>query len=60
MKFEKKLEPESLRLLSVSSFGSWDPEDLNKSKEPTSMHILPLEIKGLVSIMPRLLYMGKK
>lgn len=56
MKFEKKLEPESLRLVSVSSFGSWDPEVLNKSQELTSMHILPLEMKGLVSIMPRLLF----
>jgi len=35
MKFEKKTGTrESLRLLGVSSFGSWDPEVLNKSKEP--------------------------
>jgi hypothetical protein len=47
-------------LLGVSSFGSWELEVLTKAKNPTSMHILPLEMKGLVSIMPRLLWMGKK
>lgn len=33
---------------------------LTKPKNRTSMHILPLEMKGLVSIMPRLLYMREK
>ncbi len=33
---------------------------LTKPKNRTSMHILPLEMKGLVSIMPRLLYMRAK
>jgi hypothetical protein len=59
MKFEKILEPESLRLLVSQVLEADIRWFLTKAKNRTSMHILPLEMKGLVSIMPSLLYMGE-
>jgi hypothetical protein len=61
MKFEKKLESESLRLLGVSSFGSWDPEVLNKSKESNINAHPALGIEGIgVHYAQAPLHGGKK